>query len=57
MNMSQWVYKRTEFSPYALWTVGYYEPDGTWQPESDHDTPESAAERVHYLNGDAQEEA
>ncbi len=34
-----------------LWTVGFYSPDGQFQPESDHDTKESAAERVHYLNG------
>jgi hypothetical protein len=34
-----------------LWTVGFYDPSGKWQPESDHDTSEAAAERVHYLNG------
>lgn len=34
-----------------LWTVGFYEPDGRWNPESDHGTPEDAAERVAYLNG------
>jgi len=34
-----------------LWTVGYYSPDGERHPESDHDTPEKAAERVHWLNG------
>jgi len=34
-----------------LWTVGFYQPDGTWVAESDHDTREKAAERVHYLNG------
>lgn len=34
-----------------LYTVGYYEPDGTWIPESDHNDTERAAERVHYLNG------
>ena len=31
--------------------VGYYSPDGKWHTESDHITRESAAERVHYLNG------
>lgn len=46
-----YVYKRTEFNPYCLYTVGYYEPDGTWIPESDHETPEEAAKRVRYLNG------
>lgn len=34
-----------------LWTVGFYAPDGTWNPESDHETKEKASERVHYLNG------
>ena len=35
----------------GLWTVGFYEPNGKWQPESDHNSSEKAAERVHYLNG------
>lgn len=56
METTAWVYKRTEFSPFSLWTVGYYEPDGTWQPESDHDNPEDAANRVHWLNGGQIEE-
>ena len=34
-----------------LWTVGFYDPKGEWQPESDWDTPQEAAERVAYLNG------
>jgi len=34
-----------------LWTVGFYDPKGNWHPESDHDSPQSAAERVRYLNG------
>lgn len=34
-----------------LWTVGFYRPDGKFEPESDHDTPEDAAERVRWLNG------
>ena len=34
-----------------LWTVGFYDPKGTWVPESDHNSREEAAERVHYLNG------
>ena len=34
-----------------LWTVGFYKPNGEWESESDHATQESAAERVHYLNG------
>lgn len=46
--MVTWVYKQTE--P-GLWTVGFYAPDDTWEPESDHDSPEGAAKRVRYLNG------
>lgn len=43
-----WVYRRTE--P-GLYTVGYYSPQGEWQPEGDYPTREEAAERVHFLNG------
>ena len=46
-----YVYKRTEFPPYCLYTVGYYEPNGEWQTDSDHETTETAAERVAWLNG------
>lgn len=38
-------------SEQGLWTVGHYNPQGKWIPESDWATPEQAAERVHYLNG------
>jgi len=31
--------------------VGFYDPSGKWHTESDHVTRESAADRVHYLNG------
>lgn len=34
-----------------LWTVGYYGPDGKWNAESDHETEDGAAERIHYLMG------
>lgn len=43
-----YVYIRTE--P-GLWTAGFYEPDGSFNPESDHDSPAEAARRVHWLNG------
>jgi hypothetical protein len=43
-----YVYIRTE--P-RLWTVGFYAPDGKFHPDSDHDSSEEAAQRVHYLNG------
>ena len=37
-----------------LYTVGFYRPDGKWEPESDHEDREKAAERVHFLNGGGQ---
>lgn len=37
-----------------LFTVGFYDPSGKWHSESDHDTRESAAQRVNYLNGGKQ---
>lgn len=43
-----YVYKQTEPS---LWTVGYYDPDRKWEPESDHNEQELAARRVAWLNG------
>lgn len=41
-------YKRTEPK---LWTVGHDDQDGKFQPESDHGSPEEAAERVLCLLG------
>jgi hypothetical protein len=35
----------------AIFVVGFYNPKGEWVPESDHESKEAAAERVHYLNG------
>ncbi len=49
-----YVYKQTE--P-GLWTVGFYKPDGEWEPESDHSSKENAAERVHWLNGGQPEQS
>ena len=43
-----YVYIKSEPS---LWTVGFYNPQGKWIPESDYDNAEEAAQRVHYLNG------
>lgn len=34
-----------------LWTVGFYDPAGKFQPDSDHDTKQAAARRVCQLNG------
>lgn len=35
-----------------LWTVGFYKPNGQWEPESDHCNRAAAAERVAWLNGE-----
>lgn len=43
-----WLYKQTE--P-GLWTVGFYDNSQKWIPESDWNSPEEAAQRVHWLNG------
>lgn len=48
MNSQNWVYIRSE--P-GLWTVGFYDPEGKWHPDSDYNDREEAAKRVHYLNG------
>jgi len=46
-----YVYIRSQFPEEKLWTVGFYKPDGKWEPESDHESAEEAAKRVAYLNG------
>lgn len=43
-----YVYIRSEPT---LWTVGFFRPDGEWEPESDQGSPKEAAERVAWLNG------
>jgi len=35
-------------------TVGFYKPNGEFEPDSDHLTVDEAAARVHYLNGGIQ---
>ena len=40
----------------GLWTVGFYNAGGGWHCESDHDSAEKAAGRVHYLNGGSNRE-
>jgi len=37
------------------YTVGFYKPDGIWEPESDHDNQEEAVKRVAWLNGNGGE--
>ena len=43
-----YVYIKTES---CLWTVGFYDPKGKWNSESDWDNKEDAAKRVAWLNG------
>lgn len=43
-----YVYRQTET---GLWTVGFYSPDGKWNPVKDVTSEALAAEYVHYLNG------
>jgi hypothetical protein len=35
----------------ASYSVGFYDPQGRWQPESEHGESEKAARRVAWLNG------
>jgi hypothetical protein len=44
--------KPTPDSPFSLWTVGHYDPEGNWHAESDHEVAEEAAQRVAWLNGE-----
>ena len=37
-----------------LFTVGFYDPQGEWQSDSDHSDREEAARRVAWLNGSGQ---
>lgn len=46
-----YVYLTNRDAGYWLYTVGFYKPNGEWEPESDHADREEAAARVHYLNG------
>lgn len=39
------------FPEAGCYTVGFYDPNAQWVPESDHKTSWEAAMRVHYLNG------
>jgi len=46
-----YVYRRSSDHWEILFTVGFYDPNGKWNPESDHESADEAAKRVHYLNG------
>lgn len=43
-----YVYRQTK--P-AIYTVGIWNPNGTWEAESDYTTRDEAAARVSFLNG------
>lgn len=43
-----WVYIQSEPN---LFTVGFYDPNGNWNSDSDWASKEEAQEQVHYLNG------
>jgi hypothetical protein len=45
-----YVYIQSDTNP-DLYTVGFYDPNGNWQPESDHRSARNAAEQVAWLNG------
>ena len=46
-----WVYITTREKSGVLYTVGFYDPNGNWHTDSDHDTRGPARDRVNYLNG------
>jgi len=46
--MTCWVYVQSE--P-GLFTVGFYDPEGKWHSDSDHDNRADARRWVAYLNG------
>ena len=35
----------------GIWTVGYHNPQGEWEPHRDFSTQDDAARYVHWLNG------
>lgn len=43
-----WVYQKTDR---RCWTVGFYNPQGTWVSVKDFDNETDAGNYVHYLNG------
>lgn len=46
-----WVYIRTRDDSEIMYVVGFYDPSGIFQPDSDFFDRDEARERVHYLNG------
>jgi hypothetical protein len=54
MKTQNYVYIKSEES---LYTAGFYDPMGQWNPESDHATSDAASKRVSYLNGNGSEDS
>ncbi len=51
-----YVYRKFKEDGNWIYTVGFYSPDGKWNPESDHQDSEAAAQRVAWLNGGQSQE-
>jgi hypothetical protein len=49
VRMTHYVYQRANGENFYV--VGFFDPTGKWHAESDQDTREEAAARVHWLNG------
>lgn len=43
--MNQWIYKETDE---GVWSVGFYSPQGQWEPVSNHDDPEVFREATFH---------
>ena len=50
--MTSWFYRDiVEDGGNHVYVVGFYDPAGKWVPETDWNTADEAAMRVHWLNG------
>ena len=46
-----WVYIDHVDGGFRTYTVGFYNPDGKWHSDSDHDSKADAGLRCNFLNG------
>lgn len=53
IGSATWLYVKSEAQ---LYTVGFFDPDGNWHPDSDYPSREEAVSRVRWLNGFKEEE-
>jgi hypothetical protein len=49
--MTNYLYIKSQSGEHDLYTVGFYRPDGTWEPESDWSSLDQCVAHLHYLNG------